>query len=280
MFKLILPSWIAASLLAVLSGPLGSFVIWRKMSYIGETMAHISLLGIAISLYFNIHPVVTILVITIIISSIIIFLETNFPLHLDTILGIIAQSSLSIGIIIISIISHNRKNNFMNYFIGNLKSIKIEEIITLGIIVSISLFIIIWKWNSILSVIIHPELAHVEGISVKNIQLLLILLLAITISISIKLVGALLITSMLIIPAASAQFISRSPEQMVIIAIILGIIAVTTGTICSFLYSIPSSPTIIVNSTIIFIIIIIIKIRMNKNLNINNSKMCISLFGS
>ncbi|WWO96285.1 MAG: iron chelate uptake ABC transporter family permease subunit [Candidatus Dasytiphilus stammeri] len=259
-------SWIAGSFIAIVAGPLGSFVIWSKMSYFGETLAHISLLGLALSLWWNIDPFYSILIITILLSWIIILMENTLPLYIDSILGILAQSCLSIGIVIISIASQVRKEKLINYLLGDLSTVTPQDIITLGVIISMVLLIIYVKWTELLSVIINPELAHVEGIAVKKVKILLILLLAITIAVSIKFVGALLITSMLIIPAAAAQLLSRSPEQMVIMAIIMGIASVTIGSYISFLSELPAGPTIVVNATIIFIITLIIKISFNKKI--------------
>ncbi|WWP01602.1 MAG: zinc ABC transporter permease subunit ZnuB [Candidatus Dasytiphilus stammeri] len=262
MINLLFPGWLAGILLSIVAGPLGSFIVWRKMSYFGETLAHVSLLGVALSLILNINPLFSIISITLMFSLILIVLEKKLPLAIDTILGIMAHSALSLGLFVISLTS-NIRVDLMNYLFGDLLTVNQHDLLNIAFSVIIVLGFIIWQWNPLLSVTINSELAQVDGVPIQKLKILLILLLTFTIGVAIKYVGALLITSMLIIPAATAQRFSLSPEQMGMLAVIISMLDVTIGMLISGYYDTPVGPSIVVTATLIFFISLIIKSKIS-----------------
>ncbi|UDG81609.1 High-affinity zinc uptake system membrane protein ZnuB [Candidatus Profftia lariciata] len=261
MIDLLLPSWIAGTLLALTAGPLGSFIIWRRMSYFGDTLAHVSLLGVAFGLLLNINLFFAVIIVILPLAICLVWLERRPTISFDTLLGIMAHSTLSLGLVIIALMS-NIRIDLMAYLFGDLLSVTYQDIKIIAIGVIFVLSILLWQWRSLLSVTINSELAHVDGINIERIQMILMLATALTIGLAMKFVGALIITSLLIIPAATARCVSSTPEQMAGIAVIIGIIAVSGGLIFSAFYDIPAGPAVVLCATSIFIL------SLNKKQNI------------
>jgi len=249
MFELIFPGWLAGIMLALTTGPLGSFIVWRRMSSFGDTFSHSSLLGIAISIAFNINSFFTLFLLMSLLAIILAYLEELLPVSLETILSIISHTSLSLGMIFISLMSTNKKIDITNYLFGDLLSVTRYDLSIIAISSMIILSILLYRWHSILSSTINEELAKIDGINIFYARLTIMLMTAFTISIALKFVGALLITSLLIIPPATAQHFSGSPEKMVIIAIIVSMISVTGGIFLSVFYNTPASPSIVLCSS-------------------------------
>lgn len=253
MLDILLPGWLAGITLAIATGPLGSFVVWRRMSYFGDTLSHASLLGVALGLMMGIdNPYYVVIVVTLLLALCLAILERKPQFSLDTLLGILAHSALSLGIIL-SLLSGARVE-LMSYLFGDLLSITYEDVVLIALCVSFVSILLLWQWKTILSVTVSPELAHVDGINVNRTKLILTLLTALVIGLSMKFVGALIITAMLVIPAATARRFSKTPEQMAIIAIIIGIISVSGGLILSWNYNTPAGPSVVVCAAILFIL--------------------------
>ncbi|MGP1931283.1 MAG: zinc ABC transporter permease subunit ZnuB [Arsenophonus sp. ET-YP4-MAG3] len=260
MIELLLPSWLAGILLTIIAGPLGVFIILRRMSYFGDTLAHTSLLGIFFSLLLNFNLFYTVIIVTLILSILLFWLEKCQELEIDTLLGIIAHSILSIGLVLISLITSIRID-LMAYLFGDLLSITTKDIFSIAISVVIICSIIIWQWRNLLSVTINQDLAFIDGIKIQQIKVLLILITALTISIATKFVGALIITSLLIIPPATCRKFSKTPEQMAIASIIIGIIAMTAGLILSAHYDTPAGPSVVICLSFLFVLNLFFKIK-------------------
>ncbi|GKX61528.1 zinc ABC transporter permease subunit ZnuB [Pragia fontium] len=253
MIELLFPGWMAGVLLALAAGPLGSFVVWRRMSYFGDTLAHSSLLGVAFGLLLNVNPFYAVIVITLLLAIGLVWLERRPQFAVDTLLGILAHSALSLGLVTISLMS-NVRVDLMAYLFGDLLSVTISDLWMIAVGVTIVLLLLWWQWRPLLSVTINADLAHVDGINPERMRLLLMLVTALTIGLAMKFVGALIITSLLIIPAATARRFSRTPEQMAGLAIIIGIFAVTGGLTFSAFYDTPAGPSVVLCSCCLFIL--------------------------
>ncbi|WP_392565782.1 zinc ABC transporter permease subunit ZnuB [Utexia brackfieldae] len=260
MLELLLPSWIAGMLLTTISGPLGAFVVWRRMSYFGDTLSHAALLGVALGFAFNIAPFYAVLGLMLLLGLILTVLESQKQLPIDTLLGILAHSALSIGLVVISLMS-NIRIDLMGYLFGDLLSITYQDVWQILIGVIVVLAILIWQWHKFLYITVSEELAFVNGINTKQTKLCLILLIAITIGLSMKFVGALIITSLLIMPAATAKYYANTPEKMAFIAVLFGMIAICGGLLLSVYYNTPTGPSVVVVSGICFLITLLIRRR-------------------
>lgn len=252
MIELLLPGWLAGMFLAIAAGPLGSFVVWRKMSYFGDTLAHASLLGVAFGLMLNVNPFYTVIGVTLILALILVWLEIRPQLAVDTLLGIMAHSSLSLGLVVVSLMD-NVRVDLMAYLFGDLLSVTYTDVVSILIGVIIVCGLIFWQWRALLSMTINQELAFVDGIKIQRLRILLMMVTALTIGIAMKFVGALIITSLLIIPAATARRFARTPEQMASIAVLIGMLAVTGGLALSALYDTPAGPSVVLSAAILFV---------------------------
>lgn len=253
MIELLLPGWIAGMLLVLATGPLGSFVVWRRMAYFGDTLAHASLLGIAFGFLLDINPFYTIILLTVLLALALVWLEHRPHLAVDTILGIMAHSALSLGLVVVSLMAGVRVD-LMSYLFGDLLAVTPEDLFVVALGVTTVMIILSWQWKALLSMTISPELAKVDGINLQRCRLILMLITALTIGVAMKFVGALIITSLLIIPAATARRFARSPEQMAVMASILGMVAVTTGLTFSAFWDTPAGPSVVLSATVLFIL--------------------------
>lgn len=253
-----MPDFIIAALLAgiglaLVAGPLGSFVVWQRLSYFGDTLAHSALLGIALGLATDINLSLAVIICACMIAILLVLLSKRTKLAQDSILGILSHTSLAFGLVVISLTANNQLD-LSAYLFGDLLSIDQSQLLLIAAVVTLSLLIIIRFWHALLAVAIHPELAEVEGFPVLRLQLLLSLLIAVLVAAAIKIVGVLLITALLIIPASAARQRATSPEAMAILASVYGSISVCAGMATSWFVDTPTGPSIVVCCAIIFII--------------------------
>ncbi|MFC3395783.1 zinc ABC transporter permease subunit ZnuB [Brenneria rubrifaciens] len=252
MIELLLPGWLAGIFLAVAAGPLGSFVVWRRMSYFGDTLAHASLLGIAFGLLLDIHLFYTVIAVTLALALGLVWLERRPYLAIDTLLGIMAHSALSLGLVVVSLMD-NVRVDLMAYLFGDLLSVTSDDLWFIGCGVVVVVAVMMWQWRALLSMTVSPELAHTDGVKLQRTKLILMLVTALTIGIAMKFVGALIITSLLIIPAASARRFAKTPEQMAGFAMVAGMIAITGGLAFSASYNTPAGPSVVLCASLLFI---------------------------
>jgi len=243
---------------ALVAGPLGSFIVWRRMAYFGDTLSHSGLLGIALGLMLNIYPTFGLILTTIIIAGLLYILERQKLLPTDTLLGILSHTALSVGLITIGFMQGVRIDLNALLF-GDLLSLEWTDVIQIYVVSTVIISVIYFLWDRLLMVTISSEVAAAEGIPSNTIHLIFLLIMALTIAISMKVVGILLITSLLIIPAATARRLSRSPESMAILASFNGSLSVLGGLTASWLFDIASGPAIVVAAALLFVISLLIK---------------------
>ncbi|QHM75233.1 High-affinity zinc uptake system membrane protein ZnuB [Mixta theicola] len=252
MLELLLPGWLGGVMLALAAGPLGSFVVWRRMSYFGDTLAHASLLGVAFGLLLDVNPFYAVIAVTLLLALGLVWLERRPHLAIDTLLGIMAHSALSLGLVVVSLMS-NVRVDLMAYLFGDLLAVTPDDLVIIGGGVALVLAGLAWQWRPLLSMTISPELAQVDGVNIARTRMLLMLVTALTIGVAMKFVGALIITSLLVIPAAAARRFARAPEQMALLAIGVGVMAVTGGLTFSAFYDTPAGPSVVLCAALLFI---------------------------
>ena len=253
MIELLLPSLLAGLCLSCLTGPLGTFVVWRRMSYFGDTLSHAALLGVAFGFLLNINLFYAIIFVTLFLAIGLLWLESQKQLPVDTLLGILAHSALSLGLVVISLMS-NLRIDLMAYLFGDLLSITMFDVYQITVCVMIIASLLIWRWNHFLFITVSEELAFSHGINVPLTKFMLTILLALTIGIAMKFVGALIITALLIIPAATAKYYAKNPESMAIIAILIGMLSILGGILFSLIYDTPTGPSVVLSNTCLFFI--------------------------
>ena len=239
--------------IAIVSGPLGCLVIWRRLSYFGDTLSHSALLGVTLAYSFSINIAFSVFVISAIVALLLINLQKRTKLAGDSLLGLLAHSTLAIGLVLIGFLSYIRFD-LMGLLFGDILAVTSEDIFLIWIGGGIILAILYFIWKSLFSATVNYDLAAAEGMRPEVSNFIFTLLLAGVIALSIKMIGALLITGLLLIPAATARNISNSPNKMVFFATLIGIISVIVGLFTSLELNTSSGPTIIVVALILFII--------------------------
>ena len=239
--------------IALVTGPLGCFVVWRRLSYFGDTLAHSALLGVtmAYSLEFNIA--VSIFLISSIIALILIQLQKKTNLPSDALLGLLAHSSLAIGLVVIGFLSFIRFD-IMGLLFGDILAVNKQDLLTIWIGGALILLVLKVIWKPLFASTVNYELAEAEGLNPDRAKAIFTILLAAIIAISIKLVGVLLITGMLIIPTAMSRNLSDNPKKMVLFSIIGGMMSVLIGLFSSLEFNTPSGPSIIAAALLLFVL--------------------------
>lgn len=239
--------------IAAITGPLGAFVVWRRMAYFGDTLAHSALLGISFGILFEINLNLAVVLCCVLIALILVSMQRQRFIAMDTLLGIMAHSSLSLGLVCISFLPDVRID-LMSYLFGDLLAISFQDLIWIyagGVFV---ICLLTYFWSSLLAFTINEELAQIEGVPVQWMRLLLMLLIGIVIAVAMKIVGILLITSLMIIPAATARKIATTPEQMAIFGSLIGGLAVVLGLLCSYQWDTPAGPSVVVSAALLFLL--------------------------
>ena len=237
--------------LATVMGAIGVFVVWRRMAYFGDTLAHSALLGVAVGFIIGININVGIIAICLIIAIGMVYLRSQRHLAEDTLLGILAHSSLALGLAAISLFSALRVD-LMSYLFGDILAVTPEDIAWVyggGII---TLGVLAWLWKDLISITVHEDLARTDGVNIFRTQLVFMTLFALVIAMAMKIIGILLVTALLIIPAAAARRFARTPEQMAVFAAITGSIAVVIGLQGSLLWDLPTGPAIVIAAALLY----------------------------
>ncbi|WP_428526328.1 metal ABC transporter permease [Roseibium sp.] len=254
---------------ALVAGPLGCFVVWRRMAYFGDTLAHAALLGVALAFLLDVNTTLAVAAASVVLSMLLLALRQRGNLPSDALLGLLSHSALAIGLVCMA---------FMTWVNFDLQGILFGDILSvtrldIAIIYgggAIVLAGLIWIWRSLFAATVSSDLAGAEGLRPDFAELVFMLLTAIVIAIALKVVGALLITALLIIPAAAVRRLSASPEQMAVFASLAGIVAVVAGLYSSLYYDTPSGPSIVVAAMLLFVLSLLPVRRLIKKLTAEN----------
>jgi len=244
---------------AVIAGPLGSFVVWRRMAYFGDTLAHSALLGVSVGFLLQVNINLAVIFCCVGLALILVAMQRQRMVATDTLLGIMAHSSLSLGLVAVSLLEI--RVDLMSYLFGDLLAVGVEDLYWIYGGGLLTLVLLKLLWQPLLAITINEELAHVEGVNVAWARLALMLLIAVIIAVAMKIVGLLLITSLLIIPAAAARRLAQSPEQMAIGAAVVGSLSVGGGLGLSWHFDTPAGPSVVVVSLLIFVLLYALPLR-------------------
>ncbi|MEL6677654.1 MAG: metal ABC transporter permease [Pseudomonadota bacterium] len=235
---------------AVAAAPLGCFVVWRRMAYFGDATAHAAILGVALALAFDISVFGGALVVALGMAALVSTLgERGYGM--DTLLGVLAHSSLAFGLVAVSFIPGVRID-LMAYLFGDILAVSEGDLLVIWGGAGAVLALLAWRWSALLTSTLNADLAASTGFDPRREQLVLTLALAITVAVAIKVVGVLLIASLLIIPAAAARPFARTPEMMAVLAALIGSAAAVLGLEASFVWDTPTGPSIVAVAALLF----------------------------
>ena len=249
----LLRALIAGVVIALAAAPLGSLIVWRRMAYFGDATGHAGLLGVALGLALGLPMMLGVAMLAGAMALVVTYMMRRGTYAVDTVLGVFAHSALAIGLVAASLIPGVRIN-LMEALLGDILSVSWTEIWMISTGSAGILFIMAWQWRSLLNGTLSPELMVAEGGSLTRDRLTFTLTLALFVALAMKLVGVLLITAMLILPAAAARPLAKSPEGMVGIAAVIGVFSIGGGLWFSWLSDAPAGPSIVVVSSATFVL--------------------------
>jgi zinc transport system permease protein len=266
---------IVGTLIAIMAGPLGCFVVWRRMAYFGAAIAHSALLGVALALLMGgflvslsadaasasyrlglslvEDPWPIVLIMSLLLALGLLALQRRHLLASDTLLGIVAHGSLAIGLLIVAMMATLRID-VMSYLFGDILSIDNADVMVMATLSVAVIVLIINQWRPLLSSTVNTDLAAVEGVNTRRTELIFVLMLACVVALGMRVVGVLLIISMLIIPPATARRLVSTPQQMAVMASIIGVVDVWLGLAIAWFADLPAGPAIVAVSTLLFIV--------------------------
>lgn len=244
---------LAAIGIAIVTGPLGCFVVWQRLSYFGDTIAHSSLLGVALALFLQINITLTVFLVALLISAALYLLQSFEKLSSDSILGILAHSTIAIGLVLIGFMPWVRVD-LISYLFGDILAASPLDLYIIWGGAALILTILLFIWQPLLTLTVSEEIAQAENMKPKYIRLIFMIILALIIAIAMKLVGILLITALLVIPSATARQFTSAPETMAFAASSIGALAAFSGLVGSYYFDTSSGASIVVCLFLFFII--------------------------
>jgi zinc transport system permease protein len=239
---------------AAVAGPLGCFIVWRRLAYFGDTLSHAALLGVALAFLLEVNITLAVFAVCLMVSLALLVLQRQATLSADALLGLLAHSSLALGLVALAFMSWVRVD-LMGFLFGDILAVSVTDLVVIYFGGAAVLAVLAVIWRPLFAVTVSPEIAQAEGIDADRHNLVFMLLMASVIAIAMKIVGVLLITALLIIPAATARRLSATPEQMAFISVFAGIAAVAAGLFGSLEWDTPSGPSIVVAALILFVIV-------------------------
>lgn len=237
--------------IALVAGPLGAFVVWRRLAIFGEALAQSALLGVVLAYLLELDPTLGLVLFAVLLATALWALEEQQLLPTDTILSTLAHGALAAGLVILSFVDWLRID-LLAYLFGDILAVSRLDLWILALLLGLVVLMLAKYWRGLVSLTIEPDLARVEGVPVRRLRLLLDLLIAATIAVGMKLVGLVLVVSLLVVPAAAARPWSSAPHGMAFRAAVLGALAAIGGLLASVFLDLPSGPAIVLVAVLVF----------------------------
>lgn len=238
--------------LSLVLGPVGCFVVWRRIAFIGDTLSHSAIAGVALALLIDVVPFWGVFAIALLVGFLLALLREQKWLPVDTWLAILAHSLLAIGLVIFAL-AGGGPADLQGYLFGDILAISNADVrwLYIGLAIIAGIFILVWK--NLVSITISPDLAAVEGIKIRAHEIIFMMIVALLVALSVRVVGALLLTAMMIIPAATARIFSKTPNQMLLASMGMGVLSVVLGVLGSVQADIPTTPAIVLAALMLFV---------------------------
>lgn len=238
---------------ALIAGPLGCFIVWRRLAYFGDTLSHAALLGVALAFLFEVNITLAVFGVSACVSIALMLLQKRATLSSDALLGLLAHSALAVGLVVLAFMTWVRMD-LMGFLFGDILAVSKTDIAVIWLGGAVVLAVLAVIWRPLFAATVNRELAEAEGMNPERVNIIFMLLMAAVIAISMKIVGVLLITAMLIIPAAAARRFAPGPEQMALMAAGIGAAAVVAGLFGSLEWDTPAGPSIVVAALGLFVL--------------------------
>jgi zinc transport system permease protein len=241
---------------AAVTGPLGCFIIWRRAAYFGDTLSHSALLGVSLALLIEVDAMVGVFAVAVLVALALAALERRRLLPTDALLGVLSHAALALGMVAIGLMTWLRVDLLGTLF-GDILSVSWRDLVIVYLGGGAVLAALAWIWRPLLAATVSADLAAVEAMAPERARLVFMILVAAVVAIAMKLVGVILITALLILPAAIARRFAGTPERLAVLAAAAGIIAVIAGLFGSLHLDTPSGPSIIVAAFLLFLMTLV-----------------------
>lgn len=238
--------------IALAAAPLGCFVVWRRMAYFGEATAHASILGVALALAFSL-PILPAVMVAALLMATAVSALTGRGYAMDTVLGVMAHSALAVGLVAVSLLTDVRVD-LMAFLFGDILAVTRSDLAIIWGGAGAVLVLMWWRWSPLLTTTLNPDLARAAGLDPRREERVMTFALALVVAVAIKVVGVLLIAALLVIPAAAARPLVRTPEAMALAAALIGAVAALGGLSASFVMDTPTGPTIVCIAALVFVL--------------------------
>ncbi len=239
--------------IAMVAGPVGCFIVWRRMAYFGETLAHSGLLGVGLGLLLGINIVWGAVAAAVVLALLLLALKRQKELASDTLLGILSHTALALGLLTVGLIT-GAVTGHLDILFGDVLTVSRADVLTVWAGAALVLAVLVTLWRDLIAMAVHEDLARAEGVRVDRVELAFVLIIAIMTAISMKIVGLLLITALMIVPAAAARRLSASPEAMALWAVAIAAVAVLAGLFASAWWNVIAGPAIVIAAGLIFVL--------------------------
>ena len=251
--EFLIRAFLAGAAVALAAGPLGCLVVWRRMSYFGDTIAHGALPGVALGIALGFNPTLGVLGVAVVVALMVLAFRRGRRLPNDAILGMLSHSALSIGMIGLAFMTAVRVDITALLF-GDILAVSWNEVWLTAAGAAAILVLLAFAWRPFVAATVDDDLARAEGVPVAALSVFFMLLVAGVVALAMKVVGVLLVTALLVIPAVTARRLARSPEQMAALAPLFGVASVAAGLLLSLYADTPSGPSIVVAAFALFLI--------------------------
>jgi zinc transport system permease protein len=238
---------------ALVAGPFGCFIVWRRLAYFGDTLAHASLLGIALALLLGLNLPLTVFAVAAAIAGLLAWIGRRAALGSDALLGVLAHGALAAGLVALSLVTWVR-TDLMGLLFGDILAVTSADLAVIWLGGAAALAALAHAWRPLFAATVDRDIAQAEGLATGRAEILFLFTLAALIALAMKAVGILLVTAMLVVPAAAARRLAATPEAMAAFAAAIGAIAAVAGLFASLKFDTPSGPSIVVGAVVLFVL--------------------------
>ena len=244
---------LAAAGVACVAGPLGCILLWRRMAYFGDTMAHSALLGVALGAALGAAPGLGVFAVATAAALLFAGLDRSTHLASDTLLGILSHTTLALGLVTLALSGNVHRHDLIGYLFGDVLAVTVRDLAVIWGGGAVCIAALAAVWRPLVAVALHADLARAEGIPAYRLQMCYVALMAAVVAVGMKVVGVLLIVALGIVPAAAARALARTPEQMAILSAVLGVASGGLGLFGSLWFDTPSGPSIVAAAALVFL---------------------------
>ena len=257
---------LAALVLAPLCALLGVFVIARRMAFFSDTVSHSALAGVALGFWWGFaEPTVPMVLFSLLVAAAMLWLKENTELLTDAIMALLLSGSVALGVIILSLLKGNYRGELDRYLFGDITAVNWRDVLLGAALLAVVGTSVFAGLSSLTLLSAQEDLAHVCGVPVKRLNYLFILALTLTVAMSIRLLGIILVTSLLVIPPSAARGVSRNLRQHIILSVLIGLLGGVGGTIFSYQFDVPCGSSIVMACVVLFLACLVLgRIRSQR----------------